>query len=100
MGEGALARNVLGVDRFAHHIAIGLEKNGDRIASVEAREVTTGIIRRFRSPNFIDATGDGWLDYWAGAEIRYGREAKSEFGEAWDKHGELWSPEKPDQRVL
>ena len=89
-----------GVDRFAHHIAIGLEKNGDRIASVEAREVTTGIIRRFRAPNFIDATGDGWLGYWAGAEIRYGREANSEFGEAWDKHGELWSPEKPDQRVL
>ena len=89
-----------GVERFAHHIAIGLEKNGDRIASVEAREVTTGIIRRFRAPNFIDATGDGWLGHWAGAEIRYGREAKSEFGEAWDKHGELWSPEKPDQRVL
>lgn len=89
-----------GVDRFAHHIAIGLEKVGDRVASVEAREVTTGLIRRFRAPTFIDATGDGWLGYWAGAEIRYGREAKSEFDEGWDKHGELWSPEKPDQRIL
>lgn len=89
-----------GVDRFAHHIAIGLEKSGDRIESVEAREVTTGVIRRFRAPNFIDATGDGWLGFWAGAEYRYGREAKSEFDEAWDKHGELWSPEKPDKRVL
>lgn len=88
------------VDLFAHHTAIGLEKIGDRIASVEAREVTTGIIRRFRAPIFIDATGDGWLGYWAGAEHRYGREAHSEFGEAWDKHGDLWSPEKPDNRVM
>jgi len=38
-----------GVGLFAHHIAIGLEKTGDRIASVEAREVTTGLIRRFRA---------------------------------------------------
>jgi len=88
------------VDLFAHHMAIGLEKVGDRIASVEAREVPTGIIRRFRAPVFIDATGDGWLGYWAGADCRYGREAHSEFGEAWGKHGDLWSPETPDNRVM
>ncbi len=88
------------VDLFAHHMAIGLEEVGDRIASVEAREVTTGIIRRFRAPVFIDATGDGWLGYWAGADCRYGRESHSEFGEAWDKHGDLWSPETPDNRVM
>ena len=89
-----------GVDRFAHHMAIGLGKDGNRIESVEARDVTTGLIRRFRAPVFIDATGDGWLGYWAGAEFRYGREAKSEFDEGWERHGELWSPEKPDDRVL
>lgn len=89
-----------GVALFAHHIAIGLEKDGDRIESVEARCVTTGIIRRFRAPVFIDATGDGWLGYWAGAEYRYGREAQTEFDEAWDKHGELWSPSSPDNRVM
>ena len=89
-----------GVDLFAHHMAVGLEKDGDRIASIEAREVTTGIIRRFRAPVFIDATGDGWLGYWAGAEIRCGREAHTEFDEAWDKHGDLWSPKKPDNRVM
>ena len=88
------------VDLFPHHMAIGLEKEGDKIASVEAREVTTGILRRFRAPVFIDATGDGWLGYWAGADCRYGREAHSEFGEAWEKHGDLWSPEKPDNRVM
>ena len=89
-----------GVDLFAGHLAIGLEKVGDRIASVEAREVTTGIIRRFRAPVFIDATGDGWLGYWGGADCRYGREAHSEFGEAWEKHGDLWSPGAPDNRVM
>jgi hypothetical protein len=89
-----------GVDLFAGHIAIGLEKEGDRIAGVEAREVATGIIRRFRAPVFIDATGDGWLGYCAGADHRYGREAHTEFGEAWEEHGDLWSPDKPDDRVL
>jgi len=89
-----------GVALFAHHMAIGLEKAGDRIASVDAREVTSGIIRRFRAPVFIDATGDGWLGHWAGAESRYGREAHTEFGEAWPKHGDLWSPVKPDHRVM
>jgi len=89
-----------GVNLFAHHMAIGLEKNGNRIAGVEAREVTTGIIRRFLAPVFIDATGDGWLGYWAGADYRYGRETHCEFAEAWDKHGDLWSPKIPDNRVM
>ncbi len=89
-----------GVDRYTHHMAIGLAKEGDRIVSVEAREVTTGTVKRFRAPVFIDATGDGWLGYWAGADHRYGREAHTEFGEAWERHGELWSPEKADNRVM
>ena len=89
-----------GVALFRGHMAIGLGKDGARIVSVEAREVTTGTIRRFRAPNFIDATGDAWLGYWAGADHRYGREARTEFNEAWPKHGDLWSPAKPDNRVL
>ena len=64
-----------GVDLFAHHTACGIEKQGDKILSVEAREVKGGKIKRFRAPVFIDATGDGWLGYWAGADYRYGREA-------------------------
>ncbi|GAA5477852.1 FAD-dependent oxidoreductase [Haloferula helveola] len=89
-----------GVEIFAHHIAIGLGQEGERITSVEAREVTSGQIRRFKAPVFIDATGDGWLGFWAGAEYREGREASSEFDEGWDKHGDLWSPEKPDAKVM
>lgn len=89
-----------GVDLFPGHMAIGLEKDGDRVASVEAREVTSGRIRRFRAPIFVDATGDGWLGYWAGAEYREGRESHREFDEEWEKHGDLWSPDEPDQRVM
>ena len=89
-----------GVDLFAHHIACGLEKKGDKILSVEAREVTGGRIKRFRAPVFIDATGDGWLGYWAGADYRYGREAASQHDEGWDKYGDLWSPKKADNRVM
>ncbi|MEO0447469.1 MAG: FAD-dependent oxidoreductase, partial [Verrucomicrobiota bacterium] len=89
-----------GVDLFAHHIACGLEKQGDRIASVEAREVTSGVIKRFRAPVFIDATGDGWLGFWGGAEYRTGREAHAEFEEKWDQHGDLWSPEVADNKVM
>ena len=96
--EQAMAQS--GVDLFAHHVACGLEKEGNQIVSVEAREVNSGLIKRFSAPSFIDATGDGWLGYWAGADYRYGREAASEHDEGWDKYGDLWSPEKPDNRVM
>lgn len=89
-----------GVHQFLSHIAVGLEKKGARIASVEAREVATGRIRRFKAPVFIDATWDGWLGYWGGADCRYGREARTEFDESWEQPGDLWSPAQPDNRVL
>ena len=89
-----------GVELFAGHIAIGLQKKDSKIASIDARDASTGIITRFKAPTFIDATGDGWLGFWGGADFREGREASSEFNEAWDKHGDLWSPKKADQRVM
>ncbi|VGO13513.1 hypothetical protein PDESU_02070 [Pontiella desulfatans] len=85
---------------FANHLAIGLEKDGDTIVSVDARDSRTGVIRRFKAAQFIDATGDGWLGYWSGATCRYGREAASEFGEEWAEHGDLWSPKVADNRVM
>ncbi|MBA7540797.1 hypothetical protein ES705_33100 [subsurface metagenome] len=60
----------------------------------------SGKTKRFKAPIFIDCTGDGWIGYWAGAEYMYGREALSTFGETWEKHDELWSPDKPDNRVM
>lgn len=96
--EATLASS--GVELFPSHIAIGLERQGESIASVEAREATSGRISRFRAPVFVDATGDGWLGFWGGAEYRYGRESKNEFDEGWDKHDELWSPAEADDRVM
>lgn len=74
--------------------AVGVD-NG-KIVFVDAMELSTGKTARFYAPLFIDATGDGWLGYKAGADYRIGRESFSEFGESWDEHGELWSPIEPD----
>ncbi len=89
-----------GADLFRSHMAVGLGKDGDKITSVEARDIRTGIIRRFTAPVFIDATGDAWLGYWAGADFRYGRESREEFNEGWDRYGERWSPAEPDNKIL
>ena len=89
-----------GVDLFPNQMAIGLSKTANTINSVDVRHTKTGIITRFNAPVFVDATGDGWLGFWSGAEFRYGREAASEFNEAWDKHGDLWSPKVADNKVM
>ncbi len=70
------------------------------IQHVDARHTANGERIRFIAPLFVDATGDGWIGYWAGAEYSYGRESKYKYGEAWDKWGELWSPEVADNAVM
>lgn len=92
--------NATTIHQFANHRACGLQMENGHIVGVDARQVGSGRIRRFRAPVFIDCTGDAWLGLWAGAEYRIGREAKSEFNEGWKKYGERWSPEKPDKRVM
>ena len=70
------------------------------IVHVDARHTSTGERIRFKAPLFVDSTGDGWIGYWAGAEYSYGRESVYKYGEAWDKWGELWSPEEADNSVM
>jgi hypothetical protein len=48
---------------------------------------------RFESPLFVDATGDGFVGFLAGAEFRLGRESFAELGEEW-------APEEPDSHLL
>ncbi|TNJ65456.1 FAD-dependent oxidoreductase [Paenibacillus hemerocallicola] len=48
---------------------------------------------RFESGLFIDCTGDGLVGFLAGAKYRIGREARSEYGEAW-------APEQADEITL
>ncbi|HLR33597.1 MAG TPA: FAD-dependent oxidoreductase, partial [Fodinibius sp.] len=88
------------VDLYLGHSVYEVNTEGKQIQSVDALELETGIRRRFSAPVFIDSTGDGWIGYWAGADYRYGRESRHEFDEGWEQHGDLWSPDKPDNRVM
>ncbi|HEY8458346.1 MAG TPA: FAD-dependent oxidoreductase [Actinopolymorphaceae bacterium] len=53
----------------------------DRIVAVAASQLGSEKELVLRAHQFVDATGDGTVGYLAGAEYRYGREARSEFGE-------------------
>ena len=53
----------------------------NRIISINCFQETTEMRLVFKAPVFVDATGNGTLGYYAGAEYRQGSEAKSEFGE-------------------
>ncbi len=59
-----------------------VHKNGNKITAVDCFNIETHKEIRFEAPLFVDATGDGWIGYWAGCEVRMGREAAEEFGEA------------------
>ena len=78
---------------FYRHRAFGVEKEGERIAAVKALDVAGNRVVRFRAPRFCDATGDGWVGFWAGADWRYGREGR-------DETGEKYAPEKGDRMTL
>ena len=72
------------------------EKGADgAITAVKALDLKRNRVVRFVSPLFVDATGDGWLGYYAGADFRMGREAASEYGEPTDM-----APEKADNDTL
>ena len=70
-----------------------VEKTGDRIRAVKAFDMISGRRSRYTAKQFIDCTGDGWLGYYAGAEYRLGREARSEFNESH-------APEKADRITM
>jgi hypothetical protein len=70
-----------------------VEKEGNRIAAVIAKNTVTGQELRFRGRLFADCTGDGNLGYRAGADYRVGREAKSETEETR-------APDQADRMVM
>jgi len=74
--------------------AYGVERMADgRIASVKALDMKANRRVIFKAPLFCDATGDGWVGYWAGADWRMGREAK-------DEHDESFAPDQADRDTL
>ncbi|MFP4619922.1 MAG: FAD-dependent oxidoreductase [Bacteroidales bacterium] len=85
---------------FLNWRAYDANVTNNSITSVDARHTSSGERKRFKAPYFADCTGDGWIGYWAGAEYMYGREPRSKYDEGWEEHGELWSPEEADNRVM
>lgn len=70
-----------------------VRKKGAAIDHVMARCDKSEQLYRVRAPLFIDCTGDSRLALEAGAEIRMGREARSEFQESL-------APEKAESETL
>ena len=66
---------------------------GGAIASVHGVDTLTGARSRWRGKVFVDATGDGWLGFFAGAKYRFGSEGKAEFGEPY-------APDEPNGRTM
>ena len=85
---------------FLNYRAYEVNVISDSITSVDARQTSTGKTIRFSAPLFVDCTGDGWIGYWAGAEYMYGREDSLKYNENWDLYKELWSPARPDKRIM
>ena len=72
-----------GVDLFLNTTVVGvrtIEKK--KIRCVKAWQMSAGRMYEFTGDYFVDATGDGTVGYYAGAEYRTGRESRSEFGES------------------
>lgn len=75
------AKEEKNLDIFFNTVMYDCEMDGDRIAAIDCVQETTEMRYRLAAPIFVDATGNGTLGYYAGAEYRKGSEPKSEFGE-------------------
>ena len=73
-------------------IAAKTAKDGT-IASVHGVDTLTGARASWRGRMFVDATGDGWLGFFAGAKYRFGSEGKAEFNEPF-------APDEPNGRTM
>jgi len=71
----------------------GVEMKSDRIKAIFASRHSTEDWFRIEGSLFIDCSGDGRLGTEAGAEVRVGREARSEYGESL-------APDRADQKTL
>ncbi len=74
-------------------VLFAVEMKRDAIQSVMARSDKTEHLYRVKSHTYLDCTGDSRLALEAGAEMRWGREVRSEFNESL-------ALEKPDAHTL
>ena len=69
------------ISLFLNCHVTGVEKDGEAISALLARDINTGELMRFSAPLFSDCTGDANVGYLAGADYRVGREAFAETSE-------------------
>lgn len=69
------------LDIYFNTVMYDCDTKDGRIVSISCVQETTEMRYCFEAPLFVDATGNGTLGYYAGAEYRQGSEARSEFGE-------------------
>ena len=81
------------ITQFLCERVLSAEMAGGAIRAVRSRNTMTGGLSRIEGSVFVDATGDGWLGYFAGANYREGREGRKEFKEAD-------APERPDTMTM
>ena len=78
---------------FPNTRVVAVEKSGEDIASVLARNTLTRWRIRLGGRLFVDATGDGWIGYFAGAKSMFGREGLGAYHESC-------APDEPDMTTM
>lgn len=74
-------RNESTLTEFRNTTVRAVTAEEGRILAVHGSQLASEKEYVFRARQFIDATGDGTVGFLAGADYRYGREARAEFGE-------------------
>ncbi len=75
------AKKEKNLETFLNTVMYDCETEDDRIKSILCVQETTEMRMKLSAPIFVDATGNGTLGYYAGAEFRQGSESRHEFGE-------------------
>jgi hypothetical protein len=70
------------LDSYLNTSMDAVEKNENKITCIICHQTTTETTYRFFADIFIDATGNGTLGFFAGAQYRIGSESSAEFCEA------------------
>lgn len=78
-----VARAEKNLDLFLNHHAFAVTMDGMKIASVDALDVRTSQVRRFKSPLFVDSTGHGWVGEKAGADWDMTPEGRMGMSNMW-----------------
>jgi hypothetical protein len=78
---------------FLNATCLAARREGPRVASVDAWQLTTETRHTVQARLFADCSGDGILAPLTGADHRIGREARAEYGESI-------APERADARTM